>query len=70
MGKMIDAQSIVVSSTATQQVGKEAEIFKAVFKHSIVLASLVGLLVMVYAYLIPWIIPAMPSAQSVVSLVK
>ena len=34
MGKMIDAQSIVVSSTATKQVGKEAEIFKAVFKHS------------------------------------
>ena len=70
MGKMIDAQSIVVSSTATQQVGKEAEIFKAVFKHSIVLASLVGLLVMVYAYLIPWVVPAMPSAQSAISLVK
>ncbi len=70
MGKMIDAQSIVVSSTATQQVGKEAEIFKAVFKHSIVLAALVGLLVMVYAYLIPWVIPAMPAAQPAVSLLK
>src|SRR5213075_2732225 len=33
MGKMIDAQSIVVSSTATQQVGREAAIFRAVFKH-------------------------------------
>ena len=42
MGKMIDAQSIVVSSTATQQVGKEAAIFKAVIKHSLVLACLVG----------------------------
>ncbi len=70
MGKMIDAQSIVVSSTATQQVGKEAEIFKAVFKHSIVLASLVGLLVMVYAYLIPWVVPAMPSVDRAVSLLK
>ena len=37
MGKMIDAQSIVVSSTATQQVGREAAIFQVVFKHSVVL---------------------------------
>ena len=58
MGKMIDAQSIVVASTATRLEGREAEIFKAVFVHSIVLASLVGLLVTAYAYLIPWIIPA------------
>ncbi len=57
MGKMIDAQSIVVSSAATQQQGNEAAIFKAVFWHSLVLASLVGLIVMFYAYVIPWIIP-------------
>ncbi len=57
MGKMIDAQSIVVSSTATKQVGKEAEIFKAVFKHSVILATLVGLLVLLYAYVFPGVIP-------------
>jgi lactate permease len=57
MGKMIDAQSIVVSSTATRQVGREAEIFKAVLPHSIVLAILVGLLVMFYAYVTPGVIP-------------
>ena len=57
MGKMIDAQSIVVSSAATQQQGNEAAIFKAVFWHSLVLATLVGLIVMFYAYVIPWIIP-------------
>jgi lactate permease len=57
MGKMIDAQSIVVASTSTRLVGREAEIFKAVFKHSIALATLVGLLVMLYAYVTPWIIP-------------
>jgi lactate permease len=57
MGKMIDAQSIVVASVATHQEGKEAEIFKAVFVHSLVLASLVGLLVMLYAYVFPWMIP-------------
>ena len=53
MGKMIDAQSIVVASTATGQQGREAAIFKAVFIHSIVLASLVGLIVLAYAYLFP-----------------
>jgi lactate permease len=57
MGKMIDAQSIVVASTATHQEGREAAIFKAVFKHSIVLATLVGLLVLVYAYVLPGVIP-------------
>ena len=57
MGKMIDAQSIVVSATATQQVGREAAIFKAVFRHSIVLASIVGAIVMFYAFVMPWIVP-------------
>jgi lactate permease len=57
MGKMIDAQSIVVSSSATHQQGNEAAIFKAVFFHSIVLASLVGLIVMFYAYVMPSWIP-------------
>ena len=57
MGKMIDAQSIVVASSATQQQGNEAAIFKAVFWHSIVLASLVGLIVMFYAYVMPSWIP-------------
>jgi lactate permease len=58
MGKMIDAQSIVVSSTATRQVGREADIFRFVFKHSIALACLVGALVTLYAFAIPWAIPA------------
>jgi len=57
MGKMIDAQSIVVASSATGLEGREADIWKAVFWHSLVLASLVGLTVMLYAYVIPWIIP-------------
>lgn len=57
MGKMIDAQSIVVSSSATNQQGNEAAIFKAVFWHSIALASIVGAIVMFYAYVAPWMIP-------------
>ncbi len=43
MGKMIDAQSIVVASTATQWYGHEGEILRWVFKHSLALAALVGL---------------------------
>jgi lactate permease len=57
MGKMIDAQSIVVASTSTRLEGREADIFKAVFWHSLTLASLVGLLVMLYAYVTPWVVP-------------
>jgi lactate permease len=57
MGKMISAQSLVVATAATRQAGKEAEMFKAIFKHSIVLASLVGLLIMLYAYVFPGIVP-------------
>jgi len=52
MGKMIDAQSIVVASAATEQGGNEAAIFKAVFRHSITLASIVGVIVMIYAFLL------------------
>ena len=54
MGKMIDAQSIVVASTATNWVGHEGTILRFVFKHSIALACLVGLLVMLQAYVYPF----------------
>jgi lactate permease len=57
MGKMIDAQSIVVASTSTGLEGREAEIFKFVIWHSVALVTLVGLLVMLYAYAVPWIVP-------------
>jgi lactate permease len=58
MGKMIDAQSIVVASTATNWFGHEGSILRFVFFHSISLACLVGLLVMAQAYLVPWMIVA------------
>src|ERR1700687_2813078 len=54
MGKMIDAQSIVVASTATNWVGHEGTILRFVFKHSITLACLVGLFVMLQAYVYPF----------------
>jgi len=54
MGKMIDAQSIVVASTATNWFGHEGTILRFVFKHSIALACLVGVLVMLQAYVSPF----------------
>jgi lactate permease len=54
MGKMIDAQSIVVASTATNWYGHEGTILRFVFKHSIALACLVGLFVMLQAYIYPF----------------
>jgi lactate permease len=54
MGKMIDAQSIVVASTATRWYGHEGTILRYVFFHSVALALLVGLLVLLQAYVPPF----------------
>ncbi len=54
MGKMIDAQSIVVASVATNYVGKEGVILRYVFWHSLALACLIGLFVMLQAYVYPF----------------
>jgi lactate permease len=54
MGKMIDAQSIVVASTATEWYGHEGDILRFVFFHSIALAALVGVLVYLEAYVYPF----------------
>jgi lactate permease len=54
MGKMIDAQSIVVASTATNWFGHEGDILRYVFWHSLVLAALVGLVVSLQAYVYPF----------------
>jgi lactate permease len=57
MGKMIDAQSIVVAAVATEQQGGEGAILRFVFWHSVVLALLVGVVTLAQAYLTPWMIP-------------
>jgi len=54
MGKMIDAQSIVVASTATQWYGHEGDILRYVFFHSLALACLVGILVTLQAFVPPF----------------
>ena len=58
MGKMVDAQSIVVATAATNQHGQEGRILRFVFWHSIALASIMGIIVMLQAYVFPWMVPS------------
>ena len=62
MGKMIDAQSICVATAATHQLGREADLFKAVVWHSIILAAVVGLMTLLQAYVLPftYMVPEIP----------
>jgi lactate permease len=56
MGKMIDAQSIVVAAAATGEGGHEGELLRAVFRHSILLALIVSAIVWLYAHVIPGVV--------------
>jgi lactate permease len=60
MGKMIDAQSIVVATAATGQHGQEGQILRFVFWHSVALAAIMGVIVMLQAYVFEWMIPTIP----------
>jgi len=57
MGKMVDAQSITIATSATNQVGNEGIIFRFVFWHSVALGAIVGIIVMLYAYVFSWAVP-------------
>jgi lactate permease len=57
MGKMIAAQSLVIGCAVTGQQGKEGALFRAVLKHSLGLLALVGLIVVMYAYVFPGAVP-------------
>jgi lactate permease len=57
MGKMIDAQSIVVATASTGQVGQEGRILRFVFWHSVGLVIIMGAIVMLQAYVFPWMVP-------------
>ena len=56
MGKMIGAQSLIVACVAAGIEGREGDLFRAVFKHGVVLALIIGLIVMMYAYVFPGLI--------------
>jgi len=57
MGKMVDAQSITIATAATEQVGNEGIIFRFVVWHSLSLGAIVGIIVMLYAYVFPHFVP-------------
>jgi lactate permease len=57
MGKMVDAQSITIATAATEQVGNEGIIFRFVAWHSVALCSIVGIIVLLYAYVFRWAVP-------------
>jgi lactate permease len=57
MGKMVDAQSITIATSATEQVGNEGIIFRFVAWHSVALCSIVGVIVMLYAYVFRSAVP-------------
>ena len=57
MGKMVDAQSITIATAATEQVGNEGIIFRFVVWHSVALCSIVGVIVLLYAYVFRTAVP-------------
>jgi lactate permease len=57
MGKMVDAQSITIATAATEQVGNEGMIFRFVAWHSVALGAIVGVIVMLYAYVFRFAVP-------------
>jgi len=57
MGKMVDAQSITIATAATEQVGNEGIIFRFVAWHSVALCSIVGIMVLLYAYVFRYAVP-------------
>ncbi len=69
MGKMIDAQSLVVASVATNQQGEEGTILRYVFWHSLALAAMVGVVIFLYAKVLPasWMPQQPPPAPAAVA---
>ena len=56
-GKMISPQSIAIACAATGLVGKESDLFRFTVKHSIIFTIMMGVLVTLQAYVVPWMIP-------------
>lgn len=56
MGKMVGAQSLIIACVAAGIEGREGDLFRAVFKHGLVLAALIGLIVTLYAYVLPGLV--------------
>jgi lactate permease len=57
-GKMISPQNISTGTSTTELKGREGDVFARTFKHSVILAFLLGLLVLLQQYVFPWMIPS------------
>ena len=58
MGKMISLQSIAVAAAATGMASSdEAKLFRFTLRHSVFLACMLGVIVMIYSYVINWPLP-------------
>jgi len=68
MGKMISPQSIAIAAAAGDLVGKESELFRFTFKHSLLMLLLVCFVVMAQAYLVSWLIPHYQNAAATVAV--
>jgi len=58
MGKMISPQNLSVGAAGVNKVGSEGEIFARVIRYSLILTSAVGVVAMIEAYVLPFIIPS------------
>ena len=56
-GKMISPQSIAVACAAVGLVGRESELFRFTVKHSLFFVAIIGIITMIQAYVLPWMIP-------------
>jgi L-lactate permease len=59
MGKMISPQNLSVGAAGVGAVGREGDIFRHVVGHSLILTSLMGILAMLQAYVVPWMVPSL-----------
>jgi len=59
MGKMISPQNLSVGAAGVGAVGREGEIFSRVFMHSLILTGLMGVLALLQAYVVPWMVPSL-----------
>jgi lactate permease len=57
MGKMISPQNLSVGAAGVGAVGREGEILSKVIIHSLILTTLMGIVAMLQAYVVPWMVP-------------
>lgn len=56
-GKMISPQSIAVACAAVGLVGQESNLFRFTVKHSIGFVMIIGVITVIQAYVVPWMVP-------------